>query len=235
MACCFKQGDYPSLSFQNNENEWELSSPIKDRIVHSNTLLCGIATKTPFGASICRSVLTENPDISSPICERIVFWSQIFSICLQNHSWIYLNEFSSSLASVCAKKSYGIFLVIFMSFWSLTSPVFKNSLYVFHTMLIQIWNDMSMRKWFHCWEDYCLNALPDMKDTVFLSEVSLRMCCKSSVPVAKKLNARVLEGLLRPHCDLAPPLTLRVTKPKNPILPVPTTACNIYLSFRLSR
>lgn len=60
MACCFKQGDYPSLSFQNNENEWELSSPIKDRIVHSNTLLCGIATKTPFGASICRSVLTEN-------------------------------------------------------------------------------------------------------------------------------------------------------------------------------
>lgn len=88
-GCCFKQGDYHSLSFQNNENEWELSSSIKDRIVHSNTQLSMASLqKHNFGASIFRSVLTENLYISSPIYEQIVFWSQIFSICSQNHSWI---------------------------------------------------------------------------------------------------------------------------------------------------
>lgn len=80
-----------------------------------------------------------------------------------------------------------------------------------------------------------LNALPGLRDSVFLRESSLRTFCKRSAPVAKMLNAKVLEESLRPHSDMAPPVTHHVTKPKNPTLPVPTTACNIYLSFRLLR
>lgn len=69
-------------------------------------------------------------------------------------------------------------------------------------------------------------------DSVLLNVGSLRTFRKCS---AKTRSARVLEGLLHPHCDLDLPLTPHVTKPENPTLPVPTTACNIYLSFRLLR
>lgn len=92
-------------------------------------------------------------------------------------------------------------------------------------------------KWFHFWVDYCFKcsawhegfSLPLRR----FSQDVLQVLCACS---AKMLNAKVLEELLRPHSDLAPPVTPHVTKPKNPTLPVPTTAaCNIYLSFRLLR
>lgn len=90
---------------------------------------------------------------------------------------------------------------------------------------------MSISGFIFGWIIRC-DAPDDMMDSVLLNVSSLRASCKST---AKMLNARVLEGLLRLHCDLAPPLTPHVTKHKNPTLLVPTTACNIYLSFRLLR